>query len=247
MPPTSISALKSQGPLPHPTPELWPNINPYQQRWLLDEIGADNFEKLLQFPTATERKNELADMTAARVEMLKAEEGGDKGELLGAMQRLGDRLKEAGRVGEAKGVYEEVLGLYAGLDGDPEDDLRRNYGLAHVNFCMGNYIEAEKLYLQALPYLKAEPLGVDSPQYLGAWRAIVEAVARQGGRWDDVRRLLDEGVELVRGMRGGEWWRFEGEEMEAMEEVRGVAEGLEKVEREGKVAEVGGGSGCVKL
>lgn len=216
----SIQELKDQGPQPRPEQELWPDINPYQQKWLSEEIGKDNFKRLLQLPTVTERKTELANMTEARVATLKQNQSVNDRELLAAMQALGDRQMDCGRTTEAEKTYDALLNMYQKLGTDPKGDLREAYNLAHLNFRMGRYVEAERLYREALPYVSGGPLGTDSPQYLGAWRAIIEAVTKQGGRWDDARRLLNEGFDLVRGMKGGEWHKFEAEELEAMEEVR---------------------------
>lgn len=216
----TIQELKDQGPQPRPEQELWPDINPYQQKWLSEEIGKDNFEKLLRLQSVTERKTELANITEARVEQLKQEQPVNNRDLLTAMQALVDRQKDCGRTIEAEVTFQDLLVMYQSVEADPKDNLRKAYNLASLNFRMGRYVEAEKLYREALPYLSGSPLGMDSPQYLGAWRAIVECVAKQGARWSDARRLLEEGFDLVRGMRGGEWHKFEAEELEAMEEVR---------------------------
>ena len=124
---------------------------------------------------------------------------------------------------EAEKIYREFLKL---------DDPKRKLGiygcLAHSVQKQGRLREAREYAVESLNYIRGyEELGNDSPQGLGTLRLLMEITAQQG-RFAEAWKLYAEGVELVGGMTQGRFGKYQGEEKDAMDEVKLTIEALEK-------------------
>lgn len=121
----------------------------------------------------------------------------------------------------------------AGIDADIEspEDIGSLNGLASLYARRGRWAEAEALARKLPGLMRAHPvLGPGpSPQEMGARRMLVEVLARQG-RVEEARREVEEGYRVVEEMRGGKFKKYVGEEVEALDEVRGKIEGWSRGE-----------------
>ncbi len=77
--------------------------------------------------------------------------------------------------------------------------------------------------LRSSPVLGPGP----SPQELGSRRLLMEALAKQG-RYDEAKRLNDEGYAVISELAKGKFAKHEQEEIEAMDEVKQNSAGLER-------------------
>ncbi|KAH8895928.1 hypothetical protein GQ53DRAFT_743881 [Thozetella sp. PMI_491] len=85
----------------------------------------------------------------------------------------------------------------------------------------GKPAEAEQMARGMPELLRANPmLGPGpSPQELGSRRALMEALAKQG-KYDEAKRLNDEGYAVIAELAEGKFAKYNDEEIEAMNEVR---------------------------
>ncbi|KAF2434222.1 hypothetical protein EJ08DRAFT_730916 [Tothia fuscella] len=101
-------------------------------------------------------------------------------------------------------------------------DIGALNGLAGSAYEQGHYTEAEKLIEKALPVLRKHPtLGEDAPPVLGTMRLLMHVLGKEG-RFEEALELNRTGMELIEGMEGGKFGKYQGEEREEMERVKGV-------------------------
>lgn len=85
----------------------------------------------------------------------------------------------------------------------------------------GRNAEAETVGRQMLPLLQQhEKLGPDSPQVIGCMRLLMEVVAKQG-RKDEAMELNKKGYEVIGELAKGRFKKYEVEEIEEMDMVKG--------------------------
>lgn len=85
----------------------------------------------------------------------------------------------------------------------------------------GRNAEAEKVARQMLPLLQQhEKLGPDSPQVIGCMRLLMEVCAKQG-REEEAMSLNREGYRVIGELAKGKFRKYEGEEIEEMDRVKG--------------------------
>ncbi len=99
-------------------------------------------------------------------------------------------------------------------------NLSHFHTLAGMLLATGRYEEAEKMEVDVKGWLESK-LGKDSPQALGAWRIIVQAVWKQGaGRRKEAERLMGEMSEVIEGMRGGTYEMYQGDERRYLKSMK---------------------------
>lgn len=85
----------------------------------------------------------------------------------------------------------------------------------------GHNAEAEKVGRQMLPLLQQnEKLGPDSPQVIGCMRLLMEVCAKQGRR-EEAMSLNKEGYRVIGELAKGRFKKYEREEIEEMDRVKG--------------------------
>lgn len=110
------------------------------------------------------------------------------------------------------------MGTITGLQG----------GLAIALKEQGNYEEAEEYTKVSLKYIQNhEMLGTHSPQALGSMRMLMEIYALQG-KFGVAWKMYEEGVVVVDEMVGGKFGKYQGEEKEALDEMKVLIESKEK-------------------
>lgn len=110
-----------------------------------------------------------------------------------------------------------------------KSNMSHPHNLAFMLLNKGDYVGAEKMELEAKPWLEGK-LGMDAPQVMKAWRTLVQAVWKQGpGRREDAERLLGEMGRLIEGMRGGTYGMYEQDERKYFKTMK---EGLDEWDRE---------------
>lgn len=110
-----------------------------------------------------------------------------------------------------------------------KSNMSHPHNLAFMLLNKGDYVGAEKLELEAKPWLEGK-LGMDAPQVMKAWRTLVQAVWKQGaGRREDAERLLGELGRVIEGMRGGTYGMYEQDERKYFKTMK---EGLDEWDNE---------------
>lgn len=92
----------------------------------------------------------------------------------------------------------------------------------------GKYSEAEEYAKVSLKDIQGhEMLGTHSPQALGSMRMLMEIYAGQG-KFVEAWKIYEEGVVVVDEMGKGKFGKYQGEEKEALEEMKVLVERKEK-------------------
>ena len=210
--------MKYTAPLPPPTHPLWGDINPYFHDSITEVISTDDCNELLALHTDAARKSSLLQMLKNMVATRRSTLGPTDNATLTAMHVLAHAQSVLGQHDASDAIWREMNTIYLSRLG-PDRSLAVRFNLAISLVSQAGYEEAEAAWRTLISEVD-ERWGKDSPQALGARRALMEALGKQQGKWEEAKRMNDEAFEIIDGMGKGEYKKFEEEEREEMNSVR---------------------------
>ena len=124
--------------------------------------------------------------------------------------------RKLGRLDEQDKVLRKLVDK---LSPTGRKDLAALSNLAFVSGDLGKYEESERLATESLKLIQEhEQLGKDSPQALGAMRAKILALWKQG-KIADAKALISETFAIIDSMAGGKFAKYQDEEKIALDKV----------------------------